>query len=283
MISDDGTNVTIQTAVDTGVVLTSATHQTGRALLCESHASSSNYHECMLSPAISAYARGMIIHWIPNADIAPGPATISIDGLGELPVKMGDGVTDPEDGAFVAGNLYIMWHDGVSFRPLTTLISSSYRNDQLEAAKRVSQSGSTVLCVATATVSSNYTCSLDPELGTYQFGMLLHFIPDVPSSGGPSTVQLGQLGVVPLKASDGSRDPNAGELRAGQINLIWFDGSSFRLVPELVESIGFGMRPNCDSGYRGRLWFSEGNTGEDDSLAVCARDAADTYGWRSVY
>ena len=42
-------------------------------------------------------------------------------------------------------------------------------------------------------------------------------------------------------------------------------------------------RPACDVGQRGRLWFIPGATSVKDGLAVCAKDAANAYSWRTLY
>lgn len=42
-------------------------------------------------------------------------------------------------------------------------------------------------------------------------------------------------------------------------------------------------RPTCSASQRGTLWFTQGGAGVKDSLAVCAKDATDTYAWRTLY
>jgi hypothetical protein len=44
-----------------------------------------------------------------------------------------------------------------------------------------------------------------------------------------------------------------------------------------------GARPPCDSTRRGTFWNDEGAAGVKDSVAVCAKDAADAYDWRTLY
>lgn len=44
-----------------------------------------------------------------------------------------------------------------------------------------------------------------------------------------------------------------------------------------------GTRPTCDSSIRGRFWFEEGGAGVADTVSVCAKDAADAYGWHDLY
>jgi len=42
-------------------------------------------------------------------------------------------------------------------------------------------------------------------------------------------------------------------------------------------------KPTCDASHRGTLWFTQGAAGVKDTLEVCAKDASDTYSWRTLY
>lgn len=45
-------------------------------------------------------------------------------------------------------------------------------------------------------------------------------------------------------------------------------------------------KPDCTGSpttVRGTLWFTQGGTGVADTLEVCAKDAAGTYAWRTLY
>lgn len=44
-----------------------------------------------------------------------------------------------------------------------------------------------------------------------------------------------------------------------------------------------GTRPACDATQRRKVWVSEGGAGAKDTVAVCAKDAADVYAWRTIY
>ena len=41
--------------------------------------------------------------------------------------------------------------------------------------------------------------------------------------------------------------------------------------------------PTCDSSSRGTFHFLAGGAGAKDTVEVCAKDNADTYGWRPLY
>ena len=69
-----------------------------------------------MSPLLTAYTPGMVLHWIPDVDGAGGPTTLDVDGLGAVTIKLADGITDPGPGELIGGRLYEIWHDGTVFR-----------------------------------------------------------------------------------------------------------------------------------------------------------------------
>lgn len=42
-------------------------------------------------------------------------------------------------------------------------------------------------------------------------------------------------------------------------------------------------KPACALAYRGMFWVTQGAAGVKDSVEVCAKDASDTYAWRTIY
>jgi hypothetical protein len=42
-------------------------------------------------------------------------------------------------------------------------------------------------------------------------------------------------------------------------------------------------QPTCSSTTRGTFWVTQGASGVKDSVQVCAKDATDTYAWRTIY
>ena len=61
-------------------------------------------------------------------------------------------------------------------------------------------------------------------------------------------------------------------------------------APNEALEINGGMRlntatskPTCDVTARGTFWFTQGGAGVKDDVEVCAKDATDTYAWRTIY
>jgi hypothetical protein len=115
-VSDDGSEINIQSALDTAVVETQPGEQSGSALLCASSSGSGSRYTCALSPTLAAYTLGMVLHWKPDVAGAGGPTTLNVDTLGAAPVMQADGVTNPASSTIVAGQLYPIWYDGNVFR-----------------------------------------------------------------------------------------------------------------------------------------------------------------------
>ena len=92
------------------------------------------------------------------------------------------------------------------------------------------QRGGVLLCESASGSSSAYQCSLTPTLDAYTKGMVLHWKPDVSGTGGPISLNVDTLKPVPIKLRDGVSDAPAGDIVAGQLYDIWYDGARFRLM-----------------------------------------------------
>jgi hypothetical protein len=149
--------------------------------------------------------------------------------------------------------------------------------------KAAFQSGQSVVCASAGGTGAAYSCALSPALTGYTAGMALRWIPGADSAGGPTTLNVDLLGAAPLKLADGTTDPAAGALVAGRMYEVWYDGAVFRLMHGAPAAAGAGVRPACDTGWRGALWLTAGGAGVKDAVEVCAKDGADGYAWRPVY
>ena len=116
VITDTGTEINIQSALDTAVVATLPSEQTGSSLFCGPTNGSANSYSCSMTPTATAYTVGMVLHWVPDVNGAGGPTTLNVDSLGAKSVKQADGVTDPSATDITAGSMREVWYDGVNFR-----------------------------------------------------------------------------------------------------------------------------------------------------------------------
>jgi hypothetical protein len=116
--SDTGQSILIQSSLDTAIIQTRSSSQSGASLWCTSSGGSGTTYSCVLSPTLSTYTAGMVLHWKPDANGAGGTTTINVDTLGPAAIKLADGITDPAPGDLIGGRVYEIWYDGIGFRLL---------------------------------------------------------------------------------------------------------------------------------------------------------------------
>ncbi len=54
-------------------------------------------------------------------------------------------------------------------------------------------------------------------------------------------------------------------------------------IEAYLESLPSGPQPTCSSTTGGFMWYIPGVTGVKDTVQVCAKDATNTYAWRTLY
>ncbi len=248
--------------------------QAGSHLVCTSPVGTGNAYSCPLTPPPSVYSEGMRIYWRPSVNSVGGETTLAVNALGTRPVKLADGITNPGVDELQAGQLYLVWYDGVQFRVLDFL-------PQRVALRSELQSSARLRCTSSGTFAQDFTCQMSPALASYSAGLVVHWIPDVTADGSAVTLNVDALGPIAVKRSDGT-DTRAEDFASGTLQPLWFDGVHFRMVLSR-PSVGEGLRPTCDAAVRGRWWFVSGGTGVADTMAVCAKDDLDAYSWREIY
>lgn len=115
-VVDTGSQINVEIGMDTAIVQTQSGEQSGTTLFCNSLTGSSSEYQCALNPTASGYTAGMVLHWHPDVSGAGGSTTLNVDQLGARRLKRADGASDPAPGDIVAGQLYDLWYDGVTFR-----------------------------------------------------------------------------------------------------------------------------------------------------------------------
>jgi hypothetical protein len=116
VLTDTGTRINIQYSIDTAYVETKAGSQSGSTGLCASASASPSAFTCAMTPTLTTYSSGMVVHWEPDFSATGGSTTLNIDTLGAKAVKVADGTNDPTSADILAGRLYDLWYDGTAFR-----------------------------------------------------------------------------------------------------------------------------------------------------------------------
>ena len=209
--------------------------------------------------------------WTPQAGGAAGAVEVESAGA-----PAGASATLNFSGG--AGILYAISNAGSSIAIQTS------SNTAVTPTLASEQAGTEHLCASASGSAAAFTCALAPTLTGYTTGMVLRWNPDVTPPGGAATLNVDFLGARPVKLADGATDPAPGDITAGRLEPIWFDGSVFRILNQPLPAGALGeAQPACSAAVRGRLWFVAGATGTKDNLSVCAKDAADSLAWRSLY
>jgi hypothetical protein len=140
-ISNNGTEVTVQSNLDTAVIQTLANAQSGSSLICSSSGGSGTTYTCQMSPTLTTYTVGMVVNW--RADVANAGAdpTLNIDTLGPVVIRNADG-TSLGAADIQGGNLYTVWYDGTYFRTVSLGTGSSGAGSAGTGLAAVATSGS---------------------------------------------------------------------------------------------------------------------------------------------
>lgn len=125
-VSDTGSQIDVQQAIDTAIIPTRADLQSTLSQACNSTGTSTTAYVCTMSPVLTAYTSGMTVYWRPNLDATAGAVSLEIDTLGAKAIKRADGTSDPLAGEIRSGRMYALWYDGTSFRlPANRLLAGT--------------------------------------------------------------------------------------------------------------------------------------------------------------
>lgn len=91
--------------------------QDGALIYGGTSTNSGNNYSINLSPAITAYTNGMLLAWKANAANS-GAATLNVNGVGQLPLRKGDGTVALVQGDIVADQVYFVACESNIFRLL---------------------------------------------------------------------------------------------------------------------------------------------------------------------
>ena len=200
VITDTGSQINIQSNLDTAVAETLAGEQTGSSLLCSPTSSTANAYGCSMTPTATAYTAGMVLRWMPGINGAGGATTLNVDSLGAKGVKQADGVSDPSATDIAAGGMREVWYDGVNFRFLgggtisgTGAVQSVFGRTGTVTAANGDYTASQVTNAATTNSSNTFAA------GTQDFSRAAHTLPMIVAATAanlPATCTAGELGFV---------------------------------------------------------------------------------------
>jgi selenophosphate synthetase-related protein len=217
----------LQQGVDAAVALTRTGNQAGQTLLCASSGGSGAAYTCTMNPTLTGYTGAMVVHWVPGVTVAGGGTTLNVDMLGARDVKLADGTSDPAPTDVIGGRMYQMWYDaGLGKFRLQQGVDAA-----VALTRTGSQAGQALICGSSGGSGAAYTCTMNPTLTGYSGGMVVHWVPDVTSTGGGTTLNVDMLGAKDVKLADGTSDPTPTDIVGGRMYQMWYDAGlgKFRL------------------------------------------------------
>lgn len=83
---------------------------------CAPASASGTTYTCTPSPAVSSYAAGTTLAFVPDVNGTGGATTVNVNALGAKSIKLADGSTNPASTDLVASVFYLLTYDGTVFR-----------------------------------------------------------------------------------------------------------------------------------------------------------------------
>lgn len=198
-----------------------------------------------LNAAPAAYAAGQLFQFKANT-ANTGACTLNINSLGAKSLKMNSNL-DPVDGYIKAGAIVSVIYDGTNFQILSVSGKPS-----------ISQTAEEVYAASVAGVD-DYAVTLTPAPVAYVTGMVVRFKADVANTGA-STLNVNSLGAKTIKKNGTTYDLGNGDIAAGQMVEVIYDGTNFQLFGGILNNVPFVAQ---DIGLAG-------GTGVPGSLYICA-------------
>jgi len=270
VIAATGSQIDVQTAVDTAVVQTQPGEQGGAALLCASGSGSGSAYQCSLNPTLGGYTQGMVLHWIPDANGAGGATTLNVDTLGMQPVKQVDGTSNPGPSDIIAGQLYSLWYDGAAFRMMVGggAVATGgladpgsngvlYRNGSGTARPASASEMSGPFACQDAGSTQAYACNLSPPITTYGIGTAYWFQANTANQG-PATINFNSLGAKTIKKL-ANQDLAAADIKAGQWVMLTYDGTYMQMQSQTANAASGGGAVSSVFGRSGAIVSQTGD------------------------
>ena len=223
-------------------------------------------------------AAGQFFCLIPAVTNTSTTVNLNLDAGGNKRIKGPDGFADPAVGDLVAGRINILYYDGTAFRQL------------------LGAPGSIVLSSVSGTNTITANSSAPPLAG-----MFLILTPANTNSGAV-TLNVNSTSGVAIKQADGNTALAAGDLVANKVQVLYFDGTVYRLLTGGLVSASdsskvplagtssltgpLGWSSNSGSGTSSAVWIGKdasgpivnvGSWGNGGGLQVCAGNTLNMY------
>jgi len=175
------------------------------------------------SPALGSYTTGLMLNFKPNT-VNTGAATLNVSALGAKTIVKPYGQT-LEDGDIAAGQICTVVYDGTNFVLQSLSQRVLYQNGQQ-------------IYAADAQANDTYVITLSPAITAYVAGQMFHFKANTLNTGA-STLNVNGLGAKTIKKQF-NQDTATGDILAGQIVTVVYDGTNFQMLSSAASVTGGG-------------------------------------------
>lgn len=183
-----------------------------------------------VSPAPSAYAQGQVFQF--KAGTAnTGAATLNVNSLGAITIKKANGA-DLETNDIRANQIVQVVYNSTG--PVFNMQSLLGNEFLTEADAQVAIQGGSYQYAADAGASDTYAITLSPAPTAYTTGMVVHFYANTANTGA-ATLNVNSLGAKTIKKKK-DQDLETGDVEAGQILTVVYDGTNFQMQSELASA-----------------------------------------------
>lgn len=202
----DGTNFQMQTPAHGQM------NQSLSAIYAADGGGSDSY-AISLTPAISAYATGLMVNFKANT-LNTGAASLNVNSLGAKTIVK-DGSLTLETGDIKASQIIQVIYDGTNFQMISPF---SYGLNQTGSALYAADAGST----------DDYVITLTPVPPAYVTGMCIRAKCNTANTGA-ATINVNSLGVKSI-VKGAATALATGDIQSGQIVTLIYDGTNFQLA-----------------------------------------------------
>jgi len=180
-----------------------------------------------LIPALAAYANGQVINFKANT-ANTGSASLNVNGLGAKTIYKNNDQTLDDNDIEAAQIVTVVYNSSLNGGSGGFAMQSQIAN--VFASKSDVQKG-TLVYAADAGSNDTYAVTLSPAPTAYTTGMVVHFYANTVNTGA-ATLNVNSLGAKTIKKNVSS-DLSDGDIRAGQIIAVIYDGTNFQILSGL--------------------------------------------------
>lgn len=199
----------------------------------------SDSYSITLVPAISSYAPGQLINFKANT-LNTGGASLNVNGLGAKTIVK-DGSLPLDTGDIKASQIVQVIYDGTNFQMLSP---KSYALAQ----------NCSAIYAADSQASDTYVITLTPIPTAYTAGMIVSFKANTLNTGA-CTLNVNSLGAIAIKKFGTTNDTATGDILAGQIVTVIYDGTNFQMVSAVddINNLTGKTSPDATNDFS-KLW-----------------------------